>query len=161
MAVCALGCASGFSIAGFFSQALELAHQSLQFSKGLSFVSAVARMHRDLRDAPYPWKSLATSTLGLMMISSSSCGPCAHPSASQLAEESIFPWKILTNILFSFSPLISGMYHFQQNFCQEKFLRLELLVRVWKNHLGGSSNQQSGQDNGGTSAGLFQCRNLT
>lgn len=69
-----------------------------------------------------------------------------------------FPGKYQLIIFF---PLISGMYHFQQNFCQEKFLRLELLVYTWKNHLGGSSNQQLGQDNGGTSAGLFQCRSLT
>lgn len=103
LAVCGLGCASGFSIGGlflvFFPRHWSL--QSLQFSKELSFVSAVARTHRDLRNAPYMWKCLVHSTLGLMrIISSSSCGPRAHPTAFQLPEESILPWKISTNPFF-------------------------------------------------------------
>lgn len=153
MAVCGLGSAGGVSTAVFFSQALEPAHQPPQFSEGLSFVPAAARTHGGPRDSPCPWKSPVHSALahgGQQQLPWSLCPPCCLPIAREID-------ITLENISSSSPPPpISGMYHFQQNCCQEKFLRLEFFVHVWKSHLGGTISQHLGQGNGGTSDGLFQ-----
>lgn len=153
MAVCGLGSAGGVSTAGFFPRHWSLPTSLHSFPKGCHLCPQQPG-HTEVPGI-LPAHGRAQSTRHLHTgVSSSSRGPCAHPAASQLPGKLILHWKISVHL--PPSPPISGMYHFQQNCCQEKFLRLEFFVHVWKSHLGGTISQHLGQGNGGTSDGLFQ-----